>query len=347
MRWLPAWLLACSGPADGATGDPLPVDGLVIVASVPGADEPMELALREGRIVAAEAGMTRQALTDRWVVPGFIDAHVHLAYDPRGAELVAGGVVGAVDWAAPLDRMTSPGGPTVVWSGPMVTAEGGYPLNSWGSDGYGIAVDSAEAARAAVDQLHGAGVGVIKIPIGAGGADLSDAVLQATIDRAHELDLKVGAHALSDANAARAARLGADILVHAPNQTLSDATVELWKGRAVIPTTSAFGGADSTRQLAEAGATILYGTDFGNTRRAGISLAEIEGMVRAGLTPAQILEAGTSAPAAAFGMDDLGSLEIGKESSFLVLDADPIQDPTVLARPTAVVFKGVVVSGGL
>ena len=49
----------------------------------------------------------------------------------------------------------------------------------------------------------------------------------------------------------------------------------------------------------------------------------------------------TSAPAAFWGLDMLGSLTTGKAASLLVLPADPLVDPTVMAEPTAVYLDGV------
>ena len=92
---------------------------------------------------------------------------------------------------------------------------------------------------------------------------------------------------------------------------------------------------------------MVYGTDFGNTRTAGISAAELEGLGQAGLDAAEILAAGTSTPAQLFGLSDLGAIEVGKDASFLVLDADPLVDITAVLRPTAVVNQGAVVAGEL
>ena len=51
-----------------------------------------------------------------------------------------------------------------------------------------------------------------------------------------------------------------------------------------------------------------------------------------GLDGAAILEAGTRAPAAWFGLTDLGSLQTGSQASLLVLDADPSDAATLRDR---------------
>jgi imidazolonepropionase-like amidohydrolase len=151
--------------------------------------------------------------------------------------------------------------------------------------------------------------------------------------------MKVAMHALGDADARTAAEAGADVLAHTPTAALSPETLASWNGKAVISTLSAFSG--DVAALKAAGATVLYGTDFGNTRDAGISVEEIAALVDAGLTPAEVLAAGTTAPAAFWGLDDLGAIAAGKEASLLVLGADPLVDPSVLAAPEAVYLAGV------
>jgi imidazolonepropionase-like amidohydrolase len=77
---------------------------------------------------------------------------------------------------------------------------------------------------------------------------------------------------------------------------------------------------------------VLYGTDFGNTTVAGIDAQELELLAEAGLDGAAILEAATAAPAAFWGLDGFGCIEVGAEAHVLVLDADPTLDPTTLSR---------------
>jgi len=286
-------------------------------------------------------------LAGRWVAPAFIDSHVHLVYAPAGAEFVAGGVAGAVDLAAPVAIFDADMDPLrVLATGPMVTAQLGYPTQSWGANGYGIECADAAAAEAAVEQLAGLGAAAIKLPV-TGAPQLADEVLAAAAKRAHALGLPVVSHALSDDQARRAALAGADILAHTPTEALAEATLAAWSGRAVISTLRAFGGSETTianlKALRAAGVTVLYGTDFGNTVTPGIDGDELALLLQAGLSPQEILTAGTSAPAArwaGFG-GALGAIAVGLDASFLVLAADPLVDPLVLASAEAVYLRGV------
>ena len=62
-----------------------------------------DVEIADGKIVAVGdiVGGETVDVTGKWIVPGFIDSHVHLAYLPEGEALAAGGIVGAVDLAAP------------------------------------------------------------------------------------------------------------------------------------------------------------------------------------------------------------------------------------------------------
>lgn len=290
-------------------------------------------------------GETIVDVTDRWLAPAFIDSHVHFAYLPGAPDMARGGVAAAVDLAAPIAALASDQSPLqMLWAGPMITAELGYPTQSWGSNGFGLECADAPAAVAAVDQLFDLGARVIKLPV-TSGPQLGDAALAAAAARAHELELPVVSHALSDSEAARAGAAGADVLAHTPTSPLTTETLDLWSGRAVISTLKAFGGGgaavDNLAALRERGATILYGTDYGNSSTAGIDGAEISFLTQAGLTPAEILAAGTSAPAAFWGFGDLGSIAPGKSASILVLPADPLADPAILTSATDVLIAGV------
>ena len=314
------------------------------------------LLIDSGRVVAI--GVSRDAaarvvdVSGRYLVPGFIDSHVHLAYYSEGAaELASNGIVAVLDLAAPTSALSVDHAPLrVLNAGPMITAPAGYPTNSWGSDGYGLSVENPAQGAAAVETLFKAGVQAIKLPLTAA-PTLDDATVQAVVKAAHARKLKVYSHALEELNAARAAACGVDVLAHTPTEPLSEATLEAWKTRTVISTLSAFGGSNAAlnnlRALRERGTRVLYGTDFGNTRETNIQSLEITRLMAAGMDGASIVEAGTSVPAEFLGLTDLGSLEVGKRASFLVLAADPNEDPHTLSQPIAVYVDGTLVSAGL
>lgn len=319
---------------DGSTGDVTVQDGKIsaiaaisaIGASTPG---------KRATVVDAH-GAT--------IVPAVIDSHVHLAYYPVGTALADAGVAAAVDLAAPLATLPTvpPRGPRIVASGPMITAPGGYPTQSWGRAGYGLACADADAAAAAVDTVVNAGAKVVKIPLQPPALD--DEAIRRVVAEAHARGLLVVAHALADAEAARAGRLGVDGLAHTPVEALDPATVALWSNRFVISTLRAFGGSPTAvanlRALREAGATVLYGTDLGNLQDVGIDAGEIGLLQQAGLDGRAILDAATVVPAEKWGWTDLGAVRVGGAASFLLVDGDPLVDPTLLSRPSEVWLDG-------
>lgn len=274
-----------------------------------------------------------------WLWPPIVDSHVHLTYWPVADRLAASGIAAAVDLAAPDVR---PGAQLrVISAGPMLTSPGGYPLDSWGADGYGKGCGDAACVTAAIESLARRGAGVIKLALDEGG--LAPALAPVAVAAAHARRLRVAVHALSDRAARLGADAGADLLAHTPVEPLGPQTIAAWRGRAVISTLAAFGGSapavENLRALRAAGATVLYGTDLGNLRDAGPSAAELALLRAAGLDDAAITDAMTAAPARYWGLP-FGALAAGDEASLLVLDRDPRADATALLAPRAVWLRG-------
>ena len=340
--------LALAACAAAATPRGAPADH-VVRGQLGGAE--VEVRLEGDRIASVRPA--RGPASGAWLVPGVIDAHVHLAFWPVAEDAARHGLAASVDLAAPLRTLDQLRGSAlrVIVSGPMLTRPDGYPLDAWGSDGYGIGCADAAAVRAAIEQLAGRGARVIKLAIADDGLD--PALVPVAVAAAHERKLLVAAHALGDRDARLAADAGVDILAHTPTERLADETVAAWRGRAVISTLAAFGGSDTTvdnlRRLRAAGATIVYGTDLGNERDAGPSEPEIELLQKAGLDGAAIVDAMTAAPARVFGPAGLGEVDgrarlgeltAGAEASFLVLDQDPTLHPLAIAHPREVWLRG-------
>jgi imidazolonepropionase-like amidohydrolase len=98
----------------------------------------------------------------------------------------------------------------------------------------------------------------------------------------------------------------------------------------------------SLARLARANAKITLGCDTGlEDHLFGMSEQhELESMVRAGMTPMQVIVAATSRPAEYLKLARKGVLAPGRDADFLVLDANPLDDITNTQRISRMFVKG-------
>ena len=92
-------------------------------------------------------------------------------------------------------------------------------------------------------------------------------------------------------------------------------------------------------RLAKEGVIIAVGTD-GNTPSG--PHGEMEDMVRAGMTPTQVIVAATKT-GAEFLRINAGTIAQGRSADFIVLDANPLEDIRNTAKINAVYMRGVAV----
>jgi imidazolonepropionase-like amidohydrolase len=296
----------------------------------------------------------------RWIGPGIVDAHVHLAFSgPDG--MLRRGLVGVRDLGAPsagarrwrtLARPPA-GWPSVAVAGPMVTAPGGYPSATWGAGGFAAFVSSPESARAVVRDLVADGTDLVKLALepAAGAPVPRPAEVRAVVDAAHEAGLPVTVHALTAEMVSRALDAGVDELSHVPTERLSEALVEriAEAGIAVVSTLQTFfsegRGAEAARNAAglyRAGVPLLYGTDLGNTgTKPGVDPRELDRLAATGLGRLGALRAATEGAASAVGLRGRsGRLAEHEPAAVVMLAGDPLIEPGVWHAPLLTIADG-------
>jgi imidazolonepropionase-like amidohydrolase len=313
---------------------------------------------RELNVPARATTLDASGLT---LLPGFIDAHVHIALAPP-TEVVAGGVTHARDLAwMPQEiwplvaRSHEPdsGGPELSAVGQMLTAPGGYPMRaSWAPDGVGRVVHSADDASSAVAEQAESGACAIKVALNAAaGPTLSARVLSAIVGAAHGRGLHVTAHVTGLGELHKALDAGVGELAHMlmseeriPDHTIARMAVS---GTVIVPTLSCrFGrdlelAIDNLRRFLHAGGRVVYGTDLGNEGpRPGIEPREIAAMSAAGMSPRAIIATATTEAASWLGLDAKGILAAGMSADVIGVRGDPTVDASALREMELVIRQG-------
>jgi len=319
------------------------------------------------------------------VLPGLIDAHVHLVPGALAQSLTFG-VTTVLDMFSQPDLVASakeqagsrPDVADVRSSGVGATAPGGHPSMMYAPF---PTLTAADQAGQFVAERIAAGSDYLKIISGTGGLwpSLDSETIRALVIAAHTRGLLVVAHVSSTAGVEEVVSAGVDVVAHVPanaelDKTLVErmaeagivvgptlATIENtlgepggaavagdprlaealgdawarrltsdasgWHGRHMPPYSRA---EDNVRRLADAGVTLLAGTDAPNPGTVfGASLhRELELLVRCGISPAQALAAATAEPARVFGLADRGRVAAGQRADLVLVSGDPLTDIT-------------------
>lgn len=302
-------------------------------------------------------------------------------------------VSGNIDVLLALQQSINSGltpGPRLWFSGMSLTPTGGPADFSKGqdpawtrSDGWlDNVIDSPVEAVHAVRDRRQHGASVIKINSSGGvastGIDVSKQVLaqdelDAIVQTAHSLDMKVASHAHGEPGIHSALLAGVDSIEH--GTFASEADYKLMKERGVylVPTLYAAHEihevaeknpdslAPDVRQKALAvtplmmgnltrayryGVKIALGTDQLGYHPLGDDAVEFAYMVEAGMTPMDAIIAGTSHGADLLGQPDLGAIAPGKMADIVAVAGDPLVDITELQRVQFVMKGGAVVKTG-
>lgn len=288
------------------------------------------------------------------LLPGLIDAHIHLHGLDTLEQLCSWGITTGLDMATwppellaslrGVDGLTdirSPGVPVIGPAGPH--SHFGMPTEA-------VVLDPSDAEQFVAARVA-EGADYVKIVLeapGAGGLDLAVAV--AVIDAAHRHGKTVVAHASSPGAYTQALDVGADIVTHVPNgepltgdtitrmaagQRVAVPTLSMMKALAAVRgTPQAYEGAsESVGALHRAGVPVLAGTDAAVQEGMPTLVAhgeslhhELELLVGAGLSTIDALRAATVLPARHFDLPDRGAVAPGLRADLVLLGGDPISD---------------------
>jgi imidazolonepropionase-like amidohydrolase len=348
------------------TPPPLAVVGVAVFDGDGGPPRPAQTVVASGGRIerAGPAGEVRPppgaAVVDGagcTLLPGFVDAHVHLDLHPPAAVL-AGGVTTVRDLGWPAGRLAALGAaaaapgaasPRLLAAGQIVTVPGGYPTRApWAPRGTARPVDGVAEAARAVAELADAGAAVVKVALDDRvGPTLPAAVLAAVVGAARERGLGVTAHVGTAAEAAKALAAGVGELAHWPfdPRPLPDALVDRLAETVVAVPTLHIDPSPARRaglrRFVARGGRVVYGTDLGNQGPPpGVDVEELRLLVEAGLTPGQALAAAGSVAAAHLGLAGTGRVAAGAPADLLVVEGDPLDDLAALSRVRLVTRDG-------
>lgn len=307
------------------------------------------------------------------LLPGFINAHVHQAYDKETLEAWAQSGVTTVRDLGALPNVDNPPDlfafrdevcqdpryARLVAAGPMITV----------TDGYGsLPVTSPEHARQTITALLDDGADLIKIMIedhlgGRVWPMLSAEEITTIVETAHARNVPVTAHVSRSKHLELALETGVDDVAHMivdelpddlvarmiENDVYWEPTLELWQcvGTLHYRMKEHFQTIDNLRTFSQAGGKVALGTDYGGYRcnfDLGMPMTEIDLMLQADMTPMQIIVAATKNAAHVCNLEEqIGTLEPGKIADILVVAGNPLEDIQALTDVQMVVHNGVII----
>ena len=331
----------------------------------------LTLPLCDGRIKAIQpdgpppAGYRDVSLKGLTVLPGFINAHVHGAYDRQNLkDWLQGGVTSVRDLGTegqleddrPWNSLKQiPGHARLIAATPLIGPAGGYAS---------LIVNSTAEGIALVERAHRLGYDLIKLTQedhlqGRDWQVLPPSIARAMAARARALGMPVAVHISHTRLLPQAIGIGATDFAHmvvepipwplakriAAQGILWVPTLELWQGvqqQHGIPWGDI--AVANTGVFFREGGKIALGTDFGGYTTPfdrGFPKTEVLLLQKAGLSPMDIIVAGTRHAAEASGrLADLGAIEPGKQADLLVVRGDPLTDIRALFSPAQVWLDG-------
>ncbi len=336
--------------------------------------------IADGEIVAAgtrdavtiPAGARIVDVTGDTVLPGFINAHVHDAYDVGRLETWARagvttvrdeGILGSTTLSQALSLRDSLAGypryARLISAGHMLGPPAGYGRRAVASE--------VEATRIVNEELDD-GVDLVKFSAedgyaGRAGLPIFDQdVMDALVAAAHARGARVSVHVCDARYLDAVLDAGVDDIAHIQYDVVSDDLIRRMVDQDVyiVPTLTVLeaygalaGSQANLRRYVEAGVQIALGNDYTAVPQnsfdhfeLGMPMHEIRRMHEAGMTAMEIILAATRNAAHVCGLEsELGTLEAGKAADVLVVGGDPLADLEVLLDVRYVLHGGEIIVG--
>jgi imidazolonepropionase-like amidohydrolase len=338
--------------------------------------EELDVYVVDGRLTFEPVSGAETVAVGGYVVPGLVDAHCHIGLGKEGgvseqefreqarAESQAGALL-VRDAGSPVDTRVlddEPDTPTIIRAGRHVARPKRY------APSVSVEVEPFELPEALAAQAA-AGYGWVKLIgdwIDRSVGDLAPLwpgdVLRAAVSRAHQLGARVAVHTFGEEALPDLIDAGVDSIEHGTGLTDDLIPRMADRGTALVPTLvniDNFPGIAEqaqkyptyaarmrrlhetargrVRAAYEAGVPIYCGTDAGSMVAHGRVADEIRALHDAGLPRETALAAGSWAARRWLGQP---GLEEGAPADFVVYDADPRADLSVLSEPKRIILRG-------
>lgn len=286
--------------------------------------------------------------------------------------------------AALPDLLDNPAGrtATAACAGPMLCPPGGYPLPVHSPE-HGLVVTSPAHAREQVRRLADCGATLIKFAMEPGPNPkpwplFYQATASAIGDEGRRLGLVVRCHVEDFGGLETALAAGAQTVEHVPHRWIADGgprdvlvrsgtgwepipeyadlLERMVRDRVIMTPTldvlsrSMWNGPElfaPVKTFHDMGGRIAVGNDHPYRRTdAGMPLAEMRLLARAGLDDAAILRAATQTAAHACGFTDRGTLQPGMRADLIVAGRNPLESLAALGDIRLIIKDGMVVENG-
>lgn len=331
--------------------------------------EALDVLVQDGKIIAVGEDLTGDEvidLTGYTLLPGLIDAHVHVASNSGyGLELLASWCRQGITSVRELGMLSTlneedflplieearedPANAYLMNTGKYLDVAGGYGMGPTGN--MGLEITTAEEAAAEIEHKAALGYPQVKIGINSDEKRLSPEQITAIVDTAHENGMPVSAHINYPAHLAELVSLGVDEAAHTPSEEMPEELIAEMVEKEVPMNTS---GAEASEEIKidnlsdfyKAGGFITVGTDKmrGYDTSMASLLAEMRVLIEAGLSLQQVIECATHNNAQVLGLET-GDIAPGLEADLIAVKGEVDESLKALESVDFVMNNGVVIVG--